>query len=565
MDAHLLDRLTFVLNETSTGQLTATDTELLDVLRLCLTSDTILVLDGIDECSDSESLVQSLIRLSHSIPDIRQLLLSRINVPILKLSVPTPQIFTMPKAKLGSDIYHFLLGKLEDLFEDQLLPEASIDQKDTLAERLCRGADGMFLWARLMVRCLSSPYLTKQYRLRMITEVNLPEGLEKLYERIVQAIHESGPHATNLASKALTWLAFSVVPMTTRQLLQAFTAQDDPTLTPSEEDVSEFQECVVMACAGLVEPSKIDPNTECTQTEPALQFVHLSLQELIAHQPTENDSWSGQQLLNKRQCGVSVKPTLSPSPRNGSSDTAPVFQPLVAMPATANLAMATCCLRQHLYYTPAQPLGAAFNARVSEADLNRDHCFTSYAAVHWIGHLQSFLKYKSNGPSLVQAEVVGFMKHLSNFLKRPRVLSAWLEAYYTARYQRKAVGYDHPPVFVVHDWVNAVATSLLDQQQPWMSTLIQEIQGIVQAFVVDLETIVETWGSQLHQSPELIWDEMTYYAKTNLFFAPQSIKVSLQEPQSPDYPNLSKDPVARMSKTSDSGDMKGVLCVWAPR
>ena len=235
------------------------------------------------------------------------------------------------------------------------------------------------------------------------------------------------------------------------------------------------------------------------------------------------------------------------------------------MPATANLAMASCCLRQHLYYTPAQPLGAAFNARVSEADLNRDHCFTSYAAVHWIGHLQSFLKYTMNGPSLVQAEVVGFMKHLSNFLKRPRVLSAWLEAYYTARYQRKAVGYDHPPVFVVHDWVDAVAASLLDQQQPWMCTLIQEIQGIVQAFVVDLETIVETWGSQLHQSPELIWDEMTYYAKTNLFFAPQSIKVSVQEPHPPDYPNLSTDPVARMSKTSDSGDMKGVLCVWAPR
>lgn len=569
------------MDEKCQGQLIATDTELLDILRLCLTEDTIIVIDGIDECTDSETFVQSLVNLSHSTPNIRQLLLSRVNVSALKRAVLSQQIFSMAKTKIDRDIHRFLLDKLEDMIDEQLLQTTSVDQKASLADRLCKGADGMFLWARLMVRCLRSPYLTRQYRLRMIKQVNLPEGLENMYERIVTVIHDSGSSATGLASKALTWLAFSVVPMTTRQLRQAFTAQDGSESPLSDEDISEFQDCVIMACAGLVERSTIDSNPECPKGEPTLRFIHLSLQELIVRQSDvtkgpipshvglyrfiNEASRSEPQASSERHevDGPHLR-NLEPYQLHGPSNSRSVFQPLVPKPILANLVLAACCLQQLLYHTPAQPLGGGFNKRVSEHDLNREQCFTSYAAVHWIYHLQRYLELVDSAISPPDSVVIDFIKLLSIFMAKPRVLSSWLEAYYTARYHRDAVDYLHPPIYIIHDWTDRIGKSYLEEQA-WMTGLVQEVRKTVHALMLDMESIVETWGSQLDKSPEIIWDEMSYYAKSSFFFSPESLKVSIQEPEPPKYPNLSKDPVAKMSKTSSSGTIKAILCIWAPR
>ncbi len=576
-DPELLHCLTFIMAEKSQGQLIATETELFDILRLCLPENAILIIDGIDECSNSESFVESLLRLSNSAPELRQILFSRVNVPALELSVPLGQIFTMPKAKIGLDIYRFFLVKLEDMIDDKLLPDTSTDQKETLADRLCRGADGMFLWARLMIRCLCSPYLTKQYRLKMISEVNFPEGLEKMYERIVTVIHESGSNAADLASKTFTWLAFSACPVTARQLRQAFTVQNGSSPPQPDEEISEFQECVNMACAGLVEQSNIDPNSECPEGEPTLRFVHLSLLELIVCQSKITEAVSPSNLgpcesidqssLPKRQAPNEWPHLDGHTPKSylllRHGDTTSVFQPLVAKPADANVLMSTCCLQQLLYHTPAQPLAGSFNKKVSETDLNQDHCFTSYAAVYWISYLKSCLGLMDGRRFPSQSGVMNFVKLLSIILAKPCVLSSWLEAYYIARYQRETVGYHHPPITVLCDWVDIIASSLGDKT--WVTTLVQEVQESDHALAIDVETIVATWGLQLDNTPEIIWDEMTFYANSRFFFSPESLKVSIQKPEPPNYPNISRDPVAKMSKTSSSGDVKGVLCIWAPQ
>ncbi|KAL6863348.1 hypothetical protein ACO1O0_003597 [Amphichorda felina] len=454
-DSTLLDRLTFLMDTKKGGQLHATDAQLLDILHLCLDPNAVVILDGVDECTDSESFSQALLGLSNRLPSLRLLILSRVNVSSLKLAVPPGRRFAMQKRKTRPDIYRFFAEKLEDMAEDGLLPEASLTDEDkaSLTEHLCKGADGMFLWARLMIRCLRSAHLTRQRRLRMIREVNLPEGLEKMYERIVAVIHAPGSHAASLASKILTWLAFSIVPVTSRQLRAAIAAQEGEMLSADddEDEVTEFQECAVMACAGLVEPSRVGPNSECPKGEKGLRFIHLSLQELIE--------------------------------------------------AKKNIEGAQFSLM-------AKPPGVALGHDIFRA-----------------------------GPQAITE-----LQHFDDPQKSRMEASA-----------RE-----------VRNWIKAIDKGYMNDQKP-TPALLSNVRVSVESLILEVQKVEETWHTQLEKTPGIVWDEMTFFAKSRMFVSLNSMDMTVQEPEAPDYPGISDIPVAKMSKTSLDGSIKGILCIWAPR
>ncbi|SPO04744.1 uncharacterized protein DNG_07429 [Cephalotrichum gorgonifer] len=582
-DTQLLDCLTFIADEAGQGQPVASDMLLLDMLRLCLPEDGILIMDGIDECEDNDLLVESLVALSSSLPGLRVMLLSRINVAALKTSVRSSHIFIVSKTKVSRDIRHFCLNQLQDMFDDELLPSTHLEQKEAFADQLCTGADGMFLWARLMIRCLRSRYITRERRLQMISQVNLPEGLETMYERIIAVIQGSGQIAADLATSTLTWLAFSVVPMTTRQLRQAIAIYAPSDYTPdSDEDISEFEECVILASAGLVEAYKADPNPESPGGEVSLRFIHLSVRELIESESVTSkasplpmtgqwrgfapeDSRNNSRLTVNQQYPMSVQrppPMIERSPSPWREKTSSIFRQLIPHPAEANLAMALCCLKQLLYHSPAQPAGGAFNKRVSEDHMNKYHCFALYASVQWFGHLERCLSFEYDHVFTSQVAVAEFAKVLLTFLGEPRVLSAWLEVFYTAKYQRKNVRYGHPPTQTLRRWVEFMAMKTPSREHERM---VVEVRDELLAFATDVDKVVSTWKEQLDSSPEMVWDEMTYFAPSRFFFSPNSVKVSIQNPDPPDDPNISSDPVAVMSRTSSNGQIKSILSIWAPR
>ncbi|RYP22720.1 hypothetical protein DL765_001570 [Monosporascus sp. GIB2] len=582
-DSTLLDRLSFLMHSQKRCQLQATDAQLLDILHLCLDLNTILVLDGVDECTDSESLSQTLLTLSNRLPSLRFLLLSRVNVSALNLSVHIGRKFAMRKAKIRPDIYRFFAEKLEEMIEDDLLPATTFtgEEKVDLADHLCKGADGMFLWARLMTRCLRSAHLTREQRLRMIKEVSLPEGLEKMYERIVSVIHASSSNAASLASKVLTWLAFSIVPMSSRQLREAIGTQEGSPLSSDDDEVMEFEECVVMACAGLVEPSRIPPNSECPKGESGLRFIHLSLQELMEAKknveapqlpfmvgPFGTSSEAVRPAVRaitvQRHLDYPHYARMEALSMDGPALKPTIFQPLVAGPMISHLNMATCCLQHLLYHSPAEPLSGSLKQQISEDDLNRKYCFISYSSVHWFSHLKSSLERMDISVAPSPAHVVEFLRLLSIFLANSLVLSSWLEAFYTSKYQRQAVGYHHPPMTIVQNWIKISATDYIGDRNQ-MLRLLEDVQAAVESLTLDIQNVVETWDTQLDKTPRIVWDEMTFFAKSRLFVSLGSVDVTVQAPEPPNYPGISDYPVAKMSKTSLDGRIKGILCIWAPR
>ncbi|KAM7214611.1 hypothetical protein V8F06_010010 [Rhypophila decipiens] len=573
-DTHLLDTMTFAAYSHDQGQLTATDRDVVELLRLCLGEDAIIVLDGIDECTDSEHLIETIVSLSHHLPATRTILFSRVNVPALKVSVLTQQIFSMPKSKIGVDIRRFLVTKLDQLLEDEILPPSCAGEKNELADRLCKGADGMFLWAQLMARCLRfSCDMTKDERLDMIRQVRDPEGLEAIYERIVAVIRGSGRRPSVLASRVLEWLTFSVTPLTSRQLRQAIKTQGNSpsTAVSTSDEASEFEDTAIMACAGLIERSKVFPNSESPKGEPGLRFIHLSLQQLIRGESTTGEP-AATPLLDlgplspPNGLGVGV-----PYLKGGPNKPPLVFQSLVASPASANLALARVCLHQLLYHTPAQPLGGAFRKRISEDELNKVHCFSSYAAVQWLIHLERCLLRMeddiNNSDHPPPSSLLEFVKLISTFLDQPRVLSAWLEAYYVSRHQAYIAEHTHPPVATLCRWLDFIS-ELVPGNQARMEKLVRSVRELSQVLVTDVERIRKLWGIEAVEAPHLVWDEMAYFAGTELFFDPKSIKISAQEPQPPDttrWPGISTKSVAKISRASPNTYVKGLLYVWGPQ
>ncbi|KAJ0109476.1 hypothetical protein J7T55_000401 [Diaporthe amygdali] len=98
-----------------------------------------VIFDGIDECSDSEGFVESLLQICNKTPEVRLLLFSRINVPGLKLSVSKSMAFTMPKSRVTEDISSFRLGQLDDMFEREVLSRGGGTEVN-LARRASAGA-----------------------------------------------------------------------------------------------------------------------------------------------------------------------------------------------------------------------------------------------------------------------------------------------------------------------------------------------------------------------------------------------------------------------------------------
>ncbi|KAI2631361.1 hypothetical protein GGS26DRAFT_92905 [Hypomontagnella submonticulosa] len=537
-DKRLLDQLSFAIHNKSQGQLVSSKKILVELLLLCLDNDSILVLDGIDECTDNIALINDLQELTQTSTEIRILVLSRGNIDKLVRWVPDSSQVRFTKDRAQSDIRLFCHQQLDSLFEEHILPTVTRDERDEKADVLVRGADGMFLWARLMVNFLRSPFLTPKQRRGMISESTLPQGLEEMYERIISLIASAGNLSVSLATNVLLWTIYAVAPMSSRHLRQALIANRSLPPELATEDPKYFEDSAIMACAGLIERTSKSTSWNSSRDFISLQLVHRSAAEML-----------------QRKIGHFPPEDANPG-RNDS----------IILPAKwiTNFQLATACLRQLLYYTPSQPLAGTLNQRISAKKLASDFCFTDYAAVNWMTHLQRGMESfqeSQNSPVDVDQSSSMFTKALLAFLKEPRVLSVWLESFYTEEYYRGELLYKHPPLNILDDFVRLLDGIRHAQSQP---RAYVEVLTTVQEFKLDLRRMIEAWEDVLEQSPEVIWDEMTGFVEGAFFFTPSSTKISVQQAQGPSAGDISLNCLAIVSQTSSKGDIKGVLSIWSP-
>ncbi|KAI0182108.1 hypothetical protein GGR52DRAFT_568309 [Hypoxylon sp. FL1284] len=512
----------------SDGQKKFTSTVVLELLRLCLRRGSLLVLDGIDECRDIDVFLSSLRRLLEAHPHTRVLLLSRINIARLKHMVQGQNHLEFPETSISNDIGHFLTAEIHDLFEDGTLP-GSIDNADSLVERLVRGADGMFLWARLMINLLRSPSMTPYQRLEVIERVSVPEGLEKLYERIFMFIASTGLRALNLASGCLAWLTKMTHHMSSFQLREALIIQGHLSSSAAQDNIAEFEEAVIITCAGLV----IRAPVSSSQSPTSLSLVHISMMEMV-EELVINHIWIDQYLNHG-------------------------LHSIITDCSAARLDLASCCLRKILNSGPGDFSGHRDRTQGVESVTS----FSAYASAHWLHYIQdavcNFQKTADMHPH-VRLAVFGALSKLlallSELLEKPKVLSSWLHEFYSTS-STLFPSCDHPPSAVLSSLANWIMRAGALEVVPNESLL-----HTLTTFDEELRRIVTTWGDRLKDRPHIVWDELASFADSGLFFNPGTTRVTNQQPQIPATQSNQQKLVTLISRTSPTGTVKGVLSIW---
>jgi hypothetical protein len=462
-DESLLDKFLFIKSHLSGGQQISSKQEVLDLLRVCLTAQNseqvFIVLDGVDECSDSDQLIEDLFLYITQQSTAKLLIFSRPNTSLLHEIVPSTQQYSIGRST-SADIRLFLLMELEKLTYRGRLPK-NADLED-FADRLALGADGMFLWARLMINYLDkAKSLTPAGRIKAIHRVRSPERLEDMYHRIMRQIDDGYAEDSKFARFIIMWLIHAKRTLTTNEMKHAVM------ICSAESDYPNFERMVLGSCACLVETFGVYNERSQKNTE-AFRLIHLSAREFIL---------------------------------NSLANT----NPLYVSEIEANFQITHICLKYLMEKLPDGPLSGQVSQDASLVEVDDSLPLCNYAAVNWTKHLGRIkLAKPKSGDSdesiLPKEQSRRLCDVLSRFLGRKFIVTAWIESTYLFA---KILVFDG-----LLNW-SKYHTGILGPQSENMEHPVFEDSL---QFCDELRRLNDAWGEQLRKSPSCIWLESTAFS-----------------------------------------------------
>ncbi|KAI9768492.1 MAG: hypothetical protein M1840_004902 [Geoglossum simile] len=139
---------------------------------------------------------------------------------------------------------------------------------------LCVRAEGMFLWARLMIDELQNTTTPNSLK-EMLNKA--PKGLNAIYHLIIQRLIKTlSEDQLHLCRKVLQWTTTAREPLTINQLAIASAIRDRTNRL--DEGNIPFREDILTVCAPLVEILEDD----------TIRIVHLSVKEFLFESPTKD-------------------------------------------------------------------------------------------------------------------------------------------------------------------------------------------------------------------------------------------------------------------------------------
>lgn len=235
----------------------------------------IIILDALDECNESGHFLRCLLKLSRE-ASVKVICTSRREKEQLRELHAVPA-FEMVPTEVSKDIRVFLEYKVS---KSPKLSHPLV--KSSIIRVLQNRNRGMFLWVALMIKELKSKGSIHEIRESLDS---LPEGLDKVYERILTRLHASlTSSAQEFCCRLLKWIVCATRPLKLQEMRDALQIDysansffgSDETLLYSERDFE-------LACGSLVV-------IRCG----VIQLVHLSARDYL--QKTELDPMLPQDL-----------------------------------------------------------------------------------------------------------------------------------------------------------------------------------------------------------------------------------------------------------------------------
>ncbi|KAG4254498.1 hypothetical protein FPRO03_06838 [Fusarium proliferatum] len=276
----------------------------------------------------------------------------------------------------------FLRPKTQRLARDGVI--SSEDNGDQIVTLLARRANGMSLWAQLLVEYLLSPNLSIRQRREALKDLNRLQGLDALYQEILRSIEQSTWQAARLnITRAFQFISYAPRPLHVNELEVAITTPL-PSAVDEYDKIPSFDKALSPMSGALIELG----------LERKARFVHVSVLEYLTDE-------SRQEQPLDSVCNLVKERSLAQRP------------------------CASCCLAYLLYSIPAEPLGGGPQVFADRDSQKIRYPFLEYSVQYWDFHFSEFLLEL---PRVLSQECEFSIKLASDFFSAKRILMVWIEA-----------------------------------------------------------------------------------------------------------------------------------------
>ncbi|KAE9366849.1 ankyrin [Stipitochalara longipes BDJ] len=339
-------------------------------------SSVYIVIDALDECTQRDLLFQSLLEMKQwGLRSLRIITTSRTDAFVYEedLLLDSPRIYISKKAT-ENDIHTYVEQRL---IENQRLKKWARDKdtRDLIKKVLTQRADGMFRWVACQLERLQK-CLTRR---NLVSTLNsLPETLQETYERMLFQIDRQH---RSLASAMLTWLTFSLRPLTIRELVEAIALSSHLGESELGFEYDEYRlsdpNDIALICPGLIQVRK--PFENCNSSEAYGSLENRSLN--VYHYGSEHEATGYSDLDEVSLAHFSVKEYLTSSylPELLSNG-------YHLKEADSHVLIAYACLRYLLIHLNEE--------KCSLTSLNSTYPLAQYAARFWINHTKIADEFK---------------------------------------------------------------------------------------------------------------------------------------------------------------------------
>lgn len=206
---------------------------------LSRTQRTYLFIDGMDEVEDCKSLAERVLHLVNSANHINILVTSRNEVFIQQVLKDVRRIsLEHHVSEIDRDIERYIASRLSNGDDFAWL---SPDVQRLISDSLLSKSRGIFQWAACQLDSLTNCRTIRDVK-KSLTQ--LPRGLNETYKRILT---RTDPSDVPLVRKIITWLAFTVVPLTLDQLWEALAVEQGARHIDDEARLRSPQDIVIVS------------------------------------------------------------------------------------------------------------------------------------------------------------------------------------------------------------------------------------------------------------------------------------------------------------------------------
>lgn len=569
-DEAVLKALDFAMSSRKQGQLRGSRDMIWDTLAFAINRrrNAWLVIDGVDECTfphavneeEHNQALYGFVRNIHRLAEdsgSKLVILSRPSVwglSTLSSNHCVPSIHITPEL-ISLDLQRYCMTRLEALVSEGLLPLHLPQSLEDLAQTMLIGADGMFLWARLMFSYLRSPvlappHLARAVRLRHIQNLRYPESLDQMYCRILGLLCRSHSYQRKLARQVFNWILFPkehhLGSLELHDVLTAsYLAEGDGKALMADStqdylvsDFSSFQESIILSCASLVELHK-------TRTSSYYRFIHTTVAEFFLERYT----------------------SAAHDVRKALGDFG--YELFFFCPAEVEMELAGACCAYLRSRVDPRPLSGDMLETASRSTVQNKYPFLRYASTYWSLHLQQACISHCTHSSL-RANMTSMARSVQGLLGSRLSMMTWIESMYLLVSPNPIIGQNarngHPGH--VESLQACASSAAMATRDPSVMTP-QDFEALSQD-LVDLSHFLQLldreWGVSLRMAPEQIWGDITAFLPNSRFLQTTSAThISSMAGDVPVSTLQSRRPLSTISESDSSKGRMVKLTVWPSR